>query len=53
MHWFVESQQSALVVHFSWVPEQFVFGGVFAHTRPPSVPGSQYPPQHMSPLMQL
>jgi hypothetical protein len=46
MHRLVLSQQSALVVHFSCSCEQFVLGGAFVHTRPPSAPGSQYPLQH-------
>jgi hypothetical protein len=45
------SQQSAAVVHRSCGIEQFVFGGAVEHTRPPSALGSQYPPQHWSPLM--
>jgi hypothetical protein len=45
------SQQSLLVVHLSPSCEQFVFGGVVEHTRPPSGLGSQYPPQHWSPAM--
>jgi hypothetical protein len=51
---FVVSQHCVDIVHFSPTLEQLEVGGVLVQTSPASPgPGSQYPLQHWSPVVQL
>jgi hypothetical protein len=51
---FVVSQQSVAIWHFSPTLAQLEVGRVLVQTSPASPgPGSQYPLQHWSPLVQL